>query len=96
MVSSFFRRRGYTLQWQHRLNPHLASQLSGLTSAIRQRSLVQYFEPFESVDLSRMSEAFGATTQFESENLIQELAELIKRGRMLARLDMIDKVNIPI
>jgi hypothetical protein len=55
---------------------------------------LQYFEPFKSVDLVRMSEAFDATTQNEKDILIQDLVTLIKQGRMQARLDMIDMVRL--
>jgi hypothetical protein len=55
--------------------------------------LVQYFEPFTTVDLSRMAMAFNFTTDAAKQAMIGELAVLIDHGRLNARLDMIDMVR---
>lgn len=82
------------LQIRHRLDPHLASQLTGLQQTIRQRSIVQYFKPFASVRLERMFSVFNVTTKEGEEQLVQDIATLIEARRMDARLDTIDRVRL--
>ena len=77
------------LQCVERLRPRLdvdihARQHAGrLLSTIRERALAQYFEPYLSVDMRRMAEAFNCAVP----ELELELVQLIGQGRLAARID---------
>jgi len=59
-----------------------------LYEAIHSRALIQYCSPFVSVDLTQMATAFATTV----DNIELELTELIKAGRISARIDSHNKV----
>jgi COP9 signalosome complex subunit 1 len=72
------------------LIPHLSHHLSNLTASIRRRALIQYFQPFESVKLSRMAAAFGLS----EEVVLQEIIELVGSGEIDGRIDLPNKVRL--
>ena len=53
------------------------------------RWLIQYVEPFSTVRVSIMAEAFG---QSEKE-MLERLESLIFNGKLKARLDIVDNVS---
>ncbi|GJJ14718.1 hypothetical protein Clacol_008985 [Clathrus columnatus] len=61
---------------------------SDLTSLIRDRAIVLYFQPFESIRLTRMGEAFGMTV----EEMEKHLVRLIQAGDIKARIDSQNKI----
>lgn len=79
-------------QWRHELDPHLRTHILPLTTAIRQRAIVQYLEPYGSVQISRMTQALGMSSQDE-QALQQEIVSLISNGRLKVRVDTIDGVS---
>jgi COP9 signalosome complex subunit 1 len=81
------------------LQPHVAR----IYRKIREKSIVQYFEPFGSVKLDNMEKVFGAaalksttsngtssatSTTTISLALLDELVSLIEKGKLDARLDL--------
>jgi COP9 signalosome complex subunit 1 len=70
------------------LDMYLASHLDKLYEKIRSSAMIQYFKPYLSADLRRMSEAFNTTV----DELEVELKKLILDGRMSARIDSHAKV----
>ena len=74
---------------KHILFPQLVSHLTALTSQIRSRALVLYFQPFQSVRLETMGAAFGLGVKA----LEDEVVRLIKEGRLNARVDGRNKVT---
>ncbi|KAL7416943.1 26S proteasome subunit RPN7-domain-containing protein [Mrakia frigida] len=73
---------------RHLLTPHLAHHLSNLTQSVRRRALIQYFQPFESVKLSRMGTAFG----MKEEEVLRMVIELVESGEIDGRVDLPNKV----
>lgn len=76
-------------QSRHLLIPHLPVHLANLTASIRRRALIQYFQPFESVKLSRMATAFG----LEESVVLQEVLELVGSGEIDGRIDLPNMVS---
>ena len=60
-----------------------------LTNLIRSKALVLYFQPFSSIRLERMSEAFG----WSVEALERQIVALIQSGEIKARVDRQNKVR---
>ncbi|TFY61636.1 hypothetical protein EVG20_g6986 [Dentipellis fragilis] len=75
-------------QTRHALDPLLAPHMASLTGHLRARALVQYFQPFSTIRLERMSAAFGWTV----EQTEKEVVKLIQRGEILARVDSQNKI----
>ncbi|KAF8523719.1 G protein pathway suppressor 1 [Hysterangium stoloniferum] len=73
---------------RHYLDIHLFSHVQELTSLIRDRALVLYFQPFQSIRLERMSEAFGMSV----EEIEQHVIRLIQDGSIKARVDSQNKI----
>ncbi|KZT64455.1 PCI-domain-containing protein [Daedalea quercina L-15889] len=73
---------------RHALDLHLAYHIAALTNQIRSRALVQYFQPFASIKLERMSTAFGWTV----EELERQVVTLIQSGEIQARVDRQNKI----
>ncbi|EOD43046.1 hypothetical protein GTA08_BOTSDO10042 [Neofusicoccum parvum] len=67
------------------LNPHIKE----LYGKVRSKSIVQYFIPFSCVTLDQMAKAFATPSDVSIED---ELTEMIHRGVLDARLDLVDKV----
>ena len=63
--------------------------MSALTNLIRSKALVQYFQPFASIRLERMSQAFGWSVN----ELEQQVVSLIQSGEIKARVDRQNKVR---
>jgi len=66
------------------LDLHLAVHANKLVELVRNRSYVDYLQPYRKVHLLHMANMFGETT----ENVTKSLAELIGKGEILhARID---------
>jgi len=65
------------------LDPHLHAHVLPLLDQIRARLLCSYFTPYSSVALSAFADAFGC----DEPGLTKEVIELIRAGRMPARVD---------
>ncbi|KAJ3025377.1 UNVERIFIED_CONTAM: cop9 signalosome complex subunit [Siphonaria sp. JEL0065] len=70
------------------LNPHVPH----LYALIRRRAIVAYISPFETVDLRKMSVAFGASVDAVGA-VEDEVAGLVTEGIVKARIDSHNKVN---
>ena len=79
----------YCNKTRHALDPHLAPHVRNLTSMIRDRALVLYFQPFASIELPKMAAAFGLTLE-EVEKLV---VGLIQSGHIRGRIDSRRKVR---
>lgn len=76
-------------QTRHYLDLHLSSHVNALVNEIRNRALVLYFQPFQSIKLERMAAAFGWSVDL----LEQQVVTLIQKGEIQARVDRQNKVN---
>ena len=76
------------LQPSLRLDVHLGAHVSRLIETVRHEALTLYFSPFSSVDMHRMAADFGLTC----EALEAQVAALIVRNKMAARIDSHNKV----
>lgn len=70
------------------LDIYLAPHVNKLYTQIRNRALIQYFSPYMSADMRKMSEAFNCTVS-ELEN---EIMQLILDGQIQARIDSHNKI----
>lgn len=68
------------------LDIHLGAHVETLYKQIRERALIQYVEPYISVDLTTMAMAFNTTP----EALQEELVRLIATEKIRARIDATD------
>jgi COP9 signalosome complex subunit 1 len=75
-------------QTRHYADYIIASHVHDLTNLIRDRALVLYFQPFASIRLERMSQAFG----FSIPEIEKAVVGLIQSGQIKARLDSQNKV----
>ena len=73
---------------RHYLDVHIAPHVLPLTNLIRSKALVQYFQPFSSIKLERMSQAFG----WSVDELEQQVVSLIQSGEIKARVDRQNKI----
>ncbi|TBU25696.1 PCI-domain-containing protein [Dichomitus squalens] len=73
---------------RHYIDVHLAPHVLNLTNLIRSKALVQYFQPFASIKLERMSQAFG----WSVDELEQQVVQLIQAGEIKARVDRQNKI----
>jgi COP9 signalosome complex subunit 1 len=71
------------------LNPFVAPHLSNLMDLIRTRAIVQYIQPFSSVDLATMSNSLGMSQDI----LLMEIERLVEKGKIKGRIDLIDQVR---
>ena len=78
------------VQTRHALDLHIGGHLTNITNLIRSRALVQYFQPFASIKLERMSSAFGWTV----DELERQVVTLIQAGEIQARVDRQNKVRL--
>lgn len=73
---------------RHLLDVHLAPHVTALSKQIRNRALVQYFQPFQRVHLDKMATAFGMSlSQLEA-----DVVKLIEDGQIKARIDSQQKI----
>jgi len=70
------------------LDMYLSSHVNTLYTWIRHRALRQYFSPYKSADLNKMSIAFNTSTTA----LEDELIHLILEGQIQARIDSQNKI----
>jgi len=70
------------------LNPFIAPHLTAIMDLIRTRAIVQYIQPFSSVDLATMSSSLGMS----QETLLMEIEQLVEQGKIKGRIDLIDQV----
>lgn len=71
------------------LNPFLSAHVPALIRAINTRAIVQYIQPFSTVSLETMSSATG----IGEDALLLEIEELLEKGQIKGRIDLIDKVS---
>ncbi|KZT43306.1 hypothetical protein SISSUDRAFT_1057718 [Sistotremastrum suecicum HHB10207 ss-3] len=74
---------------RHALDIHLAPHISALTVLIRNRALVLYFQPFQSIRLEKMGQAFGLSIP----ELEGYLVPLIQSGDIKGRIDSKNKAT---
>ncbi|KAJ9127550.1 hypothetical protein QFC24_000959 [Naganishia onofrii] len=79
-------------KWRLVFDLHLQSQVTQLINAIRHRAYVQYFEPFQNVQLSRMATSFGIDEERARPGFEKDVIGLIQAGMLKARVDDIAKV----
>ena len=72
------------------LDMYLAPHVERLYRAIRNKALVQYFEPYSSASMQKMASAFNTTV----EDLEKEVITLIYEGHIKARIDSYRKILI--
>eukprot|EP00285_Hemiselmis_virescens_P002783 CAMPEP_0173414750 /NCGR_PEP_ID=MMETSP1356-20130122/84490_1 /TAXON_ID=77927 ORGANISM="Hemiselmis virescens, Strain PCC157" /NCGR_SAMPLE_ID=MMETSP1356 /ASSEMBLY_ACC=CAM_ASM_000847 /LENGTH=480 /DNA_ID=CAMNT_0014376953 /DNA_START=96 /DNA_END=1538 /DNA_ORIENTATION=- len=70
------------------LDMYLGKHVDSLYESIRSRALIQYFTPYASVKMSLMAEAFSTTV----DDLQKELAQLIMKKEIKARIDSHNKI----
>lgn len=70
------------------LDMYLAPHVERLYRAIRNKALVQYFEPYSTASMLRMATAFNTTVT----NLEREITTLIFEGHIKARIDSHNKI----
>lgn len=70
------------------LDMYLAPHVERLYRAIRNKALVQYFEPYSTASMGRMAEAFNTTVS----DLEREITTLIFEGHIKARIDSHNKI----
>ncbi|KAH9474510.1 COP9 signalosome complex subunit 1 [Psilocybe cubensis] len=73
---------------RHGIDIHLSPHINDLATAIRNRALVLYFQPFATIKLERMSAAFGWTV----EEVEQHVVNLIQAGDIQGRVDSQNKI----
>ncbi|KAI0767344.1 PCI-domain-containing protein [Fomes fomentarius] len=73
---------------RHAVDVHLVQHVLALSNLIRSKALVQYFQPFASIRLERMSQAFG----WSVDELEQQVVNLIQSGEIRARVDRQNKI----
>jgi len=71
------------LKPQLMLDLHMHKFAEDVCTTISDKILIQYFTPYNSVDLRRMAQAFGNDVN----TLEKSLAQLISKGRLPARID---------
>jgi len=71
------------------LQPHVVE----LYWLIRSKSIVQYFIPFSCVTLDEMAGVFASTSGANTED---ELIDMIQRGILDARVDLVNRVGLPL
>lgn len=76
-------------QTRHLVDIYLSAHVVNLTSLIRSRALVLYFQPFASIKLESLSAAFGWSPKYSE----QQVIGLIQSGEIQARVDKQNKVS---
>ena len=70
------------------LDIYIAPHINTLYTQIRNRALIQYFSPYLSADMRKMSEAFNCSISA----LENEIMQLILEGQIQARIDSHNKI----
>ncbi|KAM6501367.1 26S proteasome subunit RPN7 domain containing protein [Amanita muscaria] len=73
---------------RHYLDVHLSPHVQQLTNMIRNWAVVLYFQPFKSIRLDRMADAFGWTV----EEVEQSVVNLIQTNQIQGRVDSQNKI----
>ncbi|EJD51884.1 PCI-domain-containing protein [Auricularia subglabra TFB-10046 SS5] len=73
---------------RHILDINLSPHVQELTTLIRNRALVLYFQPFASIRLDRMAMAFG----IPADDLEKQVVALIQGGQIKGRVDSQNKI----
>jgi COP9 signalosome complex subunit 1 len=76
------------MQTRHQIDIHLALHVVELTALIRNWAVVLYFQPFATIRLDRVSDAFGWTV----DEVEAQVVALIQNGRIQGRVDSQNKV----
>jgi hypothetical protein len=79
-------------QWRPLYDLHISTQVTSLIETIRHRAYVQYFEPFQNVQLARMATTFGAEGGEAVDAFERDVVGLVQAGKLSARVDDIEKV----
>ncbi|KAI0123864.1 26S proteasome subunit RPN7 [Xylariales sp. AK1849] len=74
------------------LDIHLQNHVSAIYSQIRNKCIQQYFIPFSCVTLESMNAAFAKN----GESLESELINMIRTGKLQARINTIDKLLVAV
>lgn len=74
---------------RHYIDVHLTSHVTHLMESIKNRAVVLYFQPFSSIRLDRMSQAFGWTVN----EVELQVVTLIQSGHIQGRVDSQNKVT---
>lgn len=93
VLSSTRRTPADIAQWRPLYDLHIQSQVTPLINTIRHRAYVQYFEPFQNVQLVRMAATFGIPAA-DAGAFERDVVDLIHAGKLQARLDDIEKVRL--
>ncbi|KAL8762696.1 MAG: hypothetical protein Q9184_001350 [Pyrenodesmia sp. 2 TL-2023] len=72
------------------LDIHLHQHLGELYSQIRSKAIQQYFVPFSCATFAALAAAFDTDEQ----TIEQELTGMIKRGSLVARIDLVNRVLV--
>jgi len=70
------------------LDIHLKSNVDNIYKTINERAIVQYFSPFQTVDMNKMAKSFNMTVQ----ELQEKLVKLIANNDIKARIDSHNKI----
>ncbi|KAF5350711.1 hypothetical protein D9756_008566 [Leucocoprinus leucothites] len=73
---------------RHYIDVHLSQHVSELMNKIKNSAVVLYFQPFASIKLDRMAEAFGWTVDMVEQHVVT----LIQSGEIQGRVDSQNKV----
>ncbi|KXN81035.1 COP9 signalosome complex subunit 1 [Leucoagaricus sp. SymC.cos] len=73
---------------RHYVDIHLSQHVTDLTIKIKNSAVVLYFQPFASIKLGRMGEAFGWTVDMVEQHVVN----LIQSGEIQGRVDSQNKV----
>lgn len=71
------------------LNPFLSSCTRSIISCIQTRSIIQYVQPFSTIRIQTMTQAFG----MEGDKMLDVIEKLIGDGDVGAKIDLIDNVS---
>ncbi|OWZ44948.1 COP9 signalosome complex subunit 1 [Cryptococcus neoformans c45] len=72
------------------LNPFLSSCTRSIISCIQTRSIIQYVQPFSTIRIQTMTQAFG----MEEGKMLDVVEKLIGDGDVGAKIDLIDNVLV--
>lgn len=73
------------------LDLHLGQHIDELYKLVRERAMIQYTVPYVTVDLTVMAESFNT----DAVSIVEELATLIEKNKIEARIDSKNKTLVP-
>ena len=73
------------------LDLHLGQHIDELYRLVRERAMIQYTVPYVTVDLTVMAESFNT----DAVSIVEELATLIEKNKIEARIDSKNKTLVP-